>query len=95
MEPQQFLYWLQGFVELSEGKMPTPAQWKSICEHLNTVFHKVTPPVGEQKKTETKKAKEGAEGEEAIKKMIKEWQDQQLRHPYTPWPGDWPPIVTC
>ena len=45
MTAEQFAYWLQGFTELSEWKQPTPEQWKSICEHLNTVFNKVTPPV--------------------------------------------------
>ena len=44
MEPEQFTYWLQGFVELN-GETPTPEQWRSIKEHLQTVFVKVTPPV--------------------------------------------------
>lgn len=42
MTPEQFAYWLQGFAELNQGA-PTPEQWKSICDHLYTVFHKVTP----------------------------------------------------
>ena len=46
MSPEQFAYWLQGFVELNKGAPPTPEQWKSITEHLGTVFTKVTPPVG-------------------------------------------------
>ncbi len=46
MTAEQFSYWLQGFVELG-GDMPTEAQWKSIREHLATVFQKVTPPVGD------------------------------------------------
>jgi hypothetical protein len=45
MTPEQFAYWLQGFVELTQGQTPNPAQWKSIQAHLNTVFNKVTPPV--------------------------------------------------
>lgn len=45
MNAEQFAYWLQGSVELSEWKQPTPEQWKSICEHLQTVFNKVTPSV--------------------------------------------------
>jgi hypothetical protein len=47
MTPEQFTYWLQGFVELGKGAAPTPEQWKSIQEHLATVFKKVTPPVAE------------------------------------------------
>lgn len=45
MKPEQFAYWLQGFVELNRGAAPDAAQWKSICEHLGTVFEKVTPAV--------------------------------------------------
>ncbi|MFX3547691.1 hypothetical protein V8918_02875 [Ralstonia mannitolilytica] len=45
MTPEQFVYWLQGFVELSGNGGPTPEQWKSICDHLGTCFNKVTPPV--------------------------------------------------
>ena len=44
MTEQQFCYWLQGFIELNQ-QPPTAEQWKSIQEHLATVFNKVTPPV--------------------------------------------------
>ena len=50
MSPENFAYWLQGFVELTQGQTPNPAQWKSIQEHLCEVFKKVTPPVGEVKR---------------------------------------------
>lgn len=44
MTPEQFAYWLQGFVELNPSmQQPTPEQWKAIGEHLQTVFVKVTP----------------------------------------------------
>jgi hypothetical protein len=45
MTSEQFCYWLQGFAELSGDNPPTPEQWKSIREHVATVFTKVTPPV--------------------------------------------------
>lgn len=45
MTEQQFAYWLQGFVELNNGAMPTEEQWKLINAHLQTVFVKVTPPL--------------------------------------------------
>lgn len=45
MTPEQFCYWLQGRAELQPGKAPSAEEWKSICEHLATVFNKVTPPV--------------------------------------------------
>lgn len=44
MEPIQFCYWLQGFVELNtSGKPPGELQWKIIQDHLNAVFEKKTP----------------------------------------------------
>lgn len=45
MATNDFAFWLQGFVELNGGKMPTPEQWQMIVEHLATVFNKVTPPL--------------------------------------------------
>jgi hypothetical protein len=46
MTPEQFAYWLQGFVELNPSmEQPTPEQWKAIGQHLQTVFVKVTPLV--------------------------------------------------
>jgi len=46
MTAEQFAYWLQGFTELNPSMdQPTPEQWKSITEHLKTVFVKVTPAV--------------------------------------------------
>lgn len=45
MKPEEFCRWLQGFAELNEAP-PTEAQWKSIREHLQTLYTKVTPPLG-------------------------------------------------
>lgn len=42
MTPQEFSYWLQGFVELS-GEIPTQNQWQVIKDHLALVFKKETP----------------------------------------------------
>jgi len=44
MTAENFTYWLQGFMELTDGQSrPTEQQWKMIREHLNLVFDKVTP----------------------------------------------------
>lgn len=40
MTPDQFTYWLQGFVEMNGGKEPTKAQWKMIKDHLQLCFVK-------------------------------------------------------
>lgn len=45
MTPEQFAYWLQGFAE-NNGARPTEVQWRSIKDHLATVFVKETPPNG-------------------------------------------------
>jgi hypothetical protein len=44
MNHDQFVYWLQGFVEMNGGKQPTKEQWKMITDHLKLCFNKVTPP---------------------------------------------------
>ena len=45
MTPEQFTYWLQGFVEIREAEQVglTEREWDIIKDHLKTVFHKVTP----------------------------------------------------
>lgn len=42
MTPEQFTYWLQGFVEIS-GSRPTDKEWQTIKDHIQTVFKKETP----------------------------------------------------
>lgn len=46
MTQDQFVYWLQGFVELTETEQPSKAQWAAIKDHLKLVFTKVTPQLG-------------------------------------------------
>lgn len=40
MTPENFVYWLQGFVELNDNKPLTEEQWGSIKRHLELVFTK-------------------------------------------------------
>jgi hypothetical protein len=48
MTPEQFTYWLQGFVETNnKGHHPTPKQWELIKRHLATVFKKETSNIKE------------------------------------------------
>ena len=42
MTPNDFVYWLQGYVELS-GDVPTEQQWEVIKDHLQLVMDKKTP----------------------------------------------------
>lgn len=46
MTPEQFCYWLQGFVELRSGQTGaglTEKQWIVLKDHLTEVFKKQTP----------------------------------------------------
>ena len=45
MNAEQFVYWLNGYLELSGAQELSAAQVKSVREHLALVLHKVTPPV--------------------------------------------------
>ena len=42
MSPENFVYWLNGFVELN-GSQPNEQQWESIKDHLQLVMNKKTP----------------------------------------------------
>lgn len=43
MTPEQFCYWMQGYVELTGSNEVTPEVWASIKDHLQLVFEKKTP----------------------------------------------------
>lgn len=94
MSPENFAYWLQGFVELTQGQTPCPAQWKAIKEHLDLVFKKVTPPIGAAK---VKVEIDTKEAQKSIDDLKKAYDDLTRRakeaSPFDPakiWRGDWP-----
>ena len=43
MTPENFAYWLQGYLELSGTKDFTPAQVQIVKDHLALVLNKKTP----------------------------------------------------
>ncbi|SRR3990167_3048198 len=43
MNERDFLYWLQGFLEISGTKTLDENQIQIIKDHLNVVFEKITP----------------------------------------------------
>jgi hypothetical protein len=43
MTPEQFTYWLQGKLEGRKPNTITVDEIQQIQDHLNTVFHKITP----------------------------------------------------
>lgn len=46
MEPRDFCYWLQGWLEIQKPTTITPEQVQEIKNHLDLVFKKVTPNLG-------------------------------------------------
>lgn len=43
LTPEQFVYWLQGYMEVENPKQLTPKQTQIVKDHLEKVFTKVTP----------------------------------------------------
>lgn len=43
MSPEQFVYWLQGFAEMSPQAELSKVQWQIVKDHLAKVFDKRTP----------------------------------------------------
>lgn len=43
MTPEQFTYWLQGFVEMNPEAMLTHTQWEILKDHLKLTMNKQTP----------------------------------------------------
>lgn len=50
MTSRDFVYWLQGFFEISEAKGMTEEQTSVVKKHLALVFtHEIDPSMGDQK----------------------------------------------
>jgi len=43
MTPEQFVYWLQGFFEISNAEALSRLQTEIVKDHLALVFRKMTP----------------------------------------------------
>jgi hypothetical protein len=73
MSPQDFCYWLQGFLEMTDTNKMSEKQVLMIREHLKLVFNKVTPTspdfdVAKFQKTIDEKIKEFEKRDEEAKK---------------------------
>ncbi len=70
--PEQFCYWLQGYMELADNEGMTERQVQTIADHLKTVFNKVTPDRKEEPKKKVlseKKKKKAMTIEEVLQEM--------------------------
>lgn len=84
MTPESFVYWLQGFVELSESDaVPNEKQWLVIKDHLKLVFDKKTPDRNELAKQWDSWFKKSDNPVDLIGKSVD--------------PSYWqtPPVITC
>lgn len=55
MKSTEFVYWLQGFFELSEAKTLTESQVEMIKNHLKLVFvHEIDPSYTDNKEEQEK-----------------------------------------
>lgn len=79
MSPENFVYWLNGFVEL-DGSLPTEQQWYSIKDHLKLVMDKKSPV----RNVEVPSLKEHMEKIAEQFKDNPEWQQQLLRDKVNP-----------
>lgn len=94
MNSDQFVFWLQGFFELTESNNLSANQVKMIREHLKLVFNKVTPPFqkSQEKPIENKDPKycKDSHFDKAFREMEKFFDndsDFDWRHPNHPRNG--------
>lgn len=53
MSSRDFIYWLQGFLEISDAKELTEKQTEVVKRHLSMVFkHEIDPSMGDEKHQE-------------------------------------------
>jgi len=77
MDAYEFCRWFQGFCELQENNdPPSRTQWILIKQHLQLVYDKITPVLGDSSLEELASKKSL---QEAIKQMqndlVKKWED--------------------
>ncbi len=69
MTPENFVYWLQGFMEISNTPNLNERETQIIKDHLNLVFNKVTPTYDSI--TENIKIEEKVKEQECTEKVSK------------------------
>ena len=63
MKSRDFVYWLQGFFEISGAKSTSEEQTKMIRDHLNLVFvHEIDPAMGDKTHQDKLNSAHGSNG---------------------------------
>lgn len=88
MTPEQFVFWLQGFIEMADPKTLTEAQTAMLKEHLGLVFNKKTHTLADLQTVQKLPPESMEEMNEALRKIIED------SHTGTPMPKP-PYTVTC
>lgn len=95
MTERDFCFWLHGFMELTQGQTPNPAQWKSICEHMDLVFEKVTPKVGDVSVNVDVDTKDAQKAVESLTEAMRRYQELTKPAPQWPFLGSDRVVITC
>lgn len=75
MTPENFCYWLQGFIEIADPKSLSEKELEMIKNHLNLVFLHSIDPKASAHISDPKEAKEHQENLNKIHKGVKEVKD--------------------
>lgn len=92
MTPEQFCYWLQGYLEITTAdERPqhpglTENQRRMISDHLDTVFTKVTPDRKKEKVLLSEKKTQGQKFQDVIDELQRSRPDTTC-NPFDPYPG--------
>lgn len=88
MSASHFVAWLQGYIEISGGDGIDQDRWKMIKEHLQLVFEKVTPELGEL---------DPPCEDQVINDIVDAWKKKKETRPWSnPIPNPWDaPRVIC
>lgn len=106
MSPEQFVYWLQGFFEMTDADSLSKKQVRMIKEHLGLVFMKLTPDytltttndetqeilVEDEIEPDAEEQDDEKDAEEHIRKLIEDLPKDTI-NPWQPSPFPGSPVV--
>ena len=88
MTPEQFCYWLQGFISANPCDQLSATQWTIVRDHLALVFNKITPDRVEVTSDERKMTPMDEQ-----EQWKKQYQDLIRGLEKKPLPNCWPSVI--